>query len=190
MAEYPPALPGLKPRKQAGWAKVGEVGGSEQPKVYHPMQWWKGRGRGSMATLTLNNTGTQVGSIREGTEQSTVENISFNLQIQKVPAIQKEKFALSFGRSLEAAEGLLIAYPPVSPEPYPVLRSSRDMPSPLEDKQKKTKGPSKFRKSEVSVAASKAGWLATAPGRKSHMMTATATVTITHTLGPCCPSSV
>lgn len=134
-----------------------------------------------MATLTLNNTGTQVGSIREGTEQSTVENISFNLQIQKVPAIQKEKFALSFGRSLEAAEGLLIAYPPVSPELYPVLRSSRDMPSPLEDKQKKTKGPSKFRKSEVSVAASKAGWLATAPGRKSHMISATTTVTITHT---------
>lgn len=132
-----------------------------------------------MATLTLNNTGTQVGSIREGTEQSAMENISFNLQVQKVPATQKEKFALSFGRSLEEAEGSFIAYPPVSPEPYPGPRSGRDTPGPLEDKQKKTEGPSKFRKSEVSVAASKAGWLATAPGRKSHMITAIATVTIT-----------
>lgn len=94
-----------------------------------------------MATLTLNNTGTQVGSIREGTEQSAMENISFNLQVQKVPATQKEKFALSFGRSLEEAEGSFIAYPPVSPEPYPVPRSDRDTPGPLEDKQKKTEGP-------------------------------------------------
>lgn len=187
MAEYP-ALPGLKPRTWAGWAQVGEVGGSEQPKLYHPMQWWWCGGRGSTATLTLNNTGTQVGSVREGTEQSTMENISFNLKVQKVPATQKEKFALSFGRSLEEAAGLFIAYPPVSPEPYPVLRSGRNMPSPLEDKQKKIEGPSKFRKSEVSVAASKAGWLATAPGRKSHTMTAT--VTFPRTSRPCCSSSV
>lgn len=79
-------------------------------------------GVAASATLTLNNTGTQIGSIREGAEQSTMENISFNLQVQKVPAIQKEKVALSFGEGLEEAE-LFMLYPPVSPEPYPAPRS-------------------------------------------------------------------
>lgn len=77
----------------------------------------------------MNNTGTQVGSIGEGAEQAAVENISFNLQVQQVPAIQKEKVTLGFGEGLGEAEGLCVFYPPIT-RALPSSEESRRFASP------------------------------------------------------------
>ena len=80
--DWPPTM------ARTGWAQAGEERGSEQPKLCCPVQRW---GWAAGPTLTLNDTSTQVGSIWKGAEQSTMENISFNLQVQKISAMKKEK---------------------------------------------------------------------------------------------------